>query len=588
MKLNHKHIWQRLVLPIAICFCLDSQAQEYSELTFCETFKNGLPSNYKAPALAKAQRVHRNACSIIATGENEIEDDEVQKVLEYVLSVWESYLLNSSNIYIKVDIDEIPSDIETTVKYRYNNNIAYPTSLIGYTNGRDEDDPVELDGIIVINRNTDWDYGIGDNINPDKKNLAFGLMRAVARILGFGSDAVADANGNYFFSEKRIHTIFNTLVSNTSGKRLSDIPVNGGRPSIELKSFIEEPNQSFSVTTSKKSYELASPPYSLQFPPFIYLKDGQSLMRKDITIGDYFLQIDEATQDILHELGWNTKTPIVEIISMDIPDTGLASAYESHGFRLKFKNDIKVSQEKWHLELPLDNHQSESISMRKSGDYWYTDPIDNINKYKLNIDGDIEAKICCTCNLNGDIVNLMPFKVKFELQPKIEYAFIERIENESPKPSYNAYYKVKYYGADQVRVYVEEEYSSAVKLSYINEPYIASGCATHIRAPFRAWIDFVVENKYGKCTSTISLLPNGEIESQTINKANEPRDRIETADTKRLDEYVDQLQVYDVCGNKITEISSFSELDDIPYKGLVIISNMGKDGETRTFKTILK
>ena len=82
--------------------------------------------------------------------------------------------------------------------------------------GRDQNTP---DGIITINSNTDWDYNIGDNISSDKKNLSFGIMRAVARILGFGSSVQVESPGNYSFADKRLHSVFDSMVSDSSNKK---------------------------------------------------------------------------------------------------------------------------------------------------------------------------------------------------------------------------------------------------------------------------------------------------------------------------------------------------------------------------------
>lgn len=244
-------------------------AQDYIELTFSDTFSDNNYSYSGIPALSKEKRVNSHAPSIIISGESDLEE-QVSKSLDYAMSVWKSCIIGDTEIFIEIRFEDIEEDIKTTVRYQRKDDLMFPVALYAYLEnmtGRDQNTP---DGIITINSNTDWDYNIGDNISSDKKNLSFGIMRAVARILGFGSSIQVESQGNYSFADKRLHSVFDSMVSDSSNKKLTSIGVNRGKPSQELKEYVESPGKTFWLNTGKVIYQLAEPPYTKDNPPFVF------------------------------------------------------------------------------------------------------------------------------------------------------------------------------------------------------------------------------------------------------------------------------------------------------------------------------
>lgn len=473
--------------------------------------------------LPKSQRVSKDASTIVLT--NPSLGEQIDNALEYAISVWEASILGCDSILIEVEVADIEEDIRTYVNYDYmkGNNVYIPRSLNAFQLQLTERDTTYPDGIITISSNTKWDYSLNENISPDCKSLTYGLMRAVARILGFGSSIGIDDSDNYYFQCRRSHSVFDKLIFNSSGIGLTSVSANGGKPNPSLKSYANEPNQTFWVNTNKGQYKLQSPPYTINTLPFVFLNDNNSLMSGTLNTGNYVLQVDNATQTILNELGWNIiPTCPIKITSSDIPDSGLASAYKTHQFKIE-SNNPSIRNPKWEFIMPLANGQTQSIFPTDNGFSCTIAPITNENIYKINADGDIECRMQFSCSINGKEVHAQPFNVHLELKPFIEYASIEKIIDNSPLASYNAHFKVKYRGTDQITVSVEEEYSSILKTQIIKEPYIAYGVAEYITAPYYAWIDFTAENKYGKSTYTIELEPNGTISKKQEKKPVKPQ-----------------------------------------------------------------
>ncbi len=558
-------------------------AQDMVMLTYSDWYtRNSSVESIRLPVLSKEQRVNKSASCIISTNTNL--NEQVSKSLEYAISVWEANILDCDTIFIEVKVEDIEEDIRTDVQYFGVNQVYMPWSLYKYKNPDSYHTSYYPDGIITISSNTVWDYSLGENVSADGKNLTYGIMRGIARILGFGS-SVALKGSDYFFACKKGYSVFDNLIVNSSGIALSSINVNGGRPNASLKSYINASGETFWLSSDSWKYQLQSPPYSANTPPFAFLNDGNSLMRSDLQIGSYAFQVDEITQTILNELGWNIlPAPSVKIISDDIPDTGLASAYESHSFKIE-KGILNVQNPKWEFVMPLADGTTQTSVLTDNNLSCIIEPIEDVERYKINQDGDIECALQFSCTINGEVVQAKPFRIYLELKPIIEYAIIENIVDNSPHLSYNAHYKVKYRGADKIHVSIEEEYSSQLRSSFIKEPYIAYGVAEGIMAPYYAWIHFLVENKYGEAQYTIELGPYGE-----VIEPDDPDNGPTTSEPHLYSNSHDSIgngdlfEVYDINGIKVGIFNRLSDIDKMSQKGLLFIKQMRGDILVKTLK----
>ncbi|MCM1141830.1 MAG: hypothetical protein NC453_24935 [Muribaculum sp.] len=527
--------------------------------------------------LPKTERVGRSASSIKLDYADNV-DEQIVKAVEYAASVWESYIQNSVELYVEINTVDINDDILTDVRYRQDNGILFPTALQAYKNQEKEREHTTPDGIITISSRTNWDFGLGENISSGGVNLAYGIMRSLGRIMGFGSNATVDENGDYRFTDKRYHSVFNGLVRNSSGKYLNELKVNKGMPSIELKNYIEDPVQNFWVTTVNGNFKLSSPPYTTSCPPFVFLDDESSLMRANLRAGDFILDIDQTTLSIINEMGWNIHIPKkIEISSEDIPESGLASAYRTHGFHIKNAGHA-ISNPKWTLSMPLPDGTTECIELPDDNLSCRIGPIEDETKYKVSQDGYIKASLDFACVINGSEETAFPFAIYFELKPYIEYASVEDIIDNHPFDSYNVHYKVKYRGADKIKVSVEEEYSPEIKVKYIREPYIAYGTADNVSDSFYVWIDFTAENEYGKTVHTIELQPGGVV-SDGIKSTNRHSGIGKVTGASR--EY---YELYRADGRRIGVFSHPEQFKLHRDEGIVIVRHIIDGIITETFK----
>ena len=237
------------------------------------------------------------------------------------------------------------------------------------------------------------------------------------------------------------------------------------------------------------------------------------------------------------------------------------------------------------ISITIIIHITKSYHSLKDENHSCTTPaLSNIDDYKRNVDGDIEAQLELKYLYAGNEVNVFPFKIYFELAPYIEYAVIEEIEDEYPYPSYNAYYRVKYKGAEKVSVYVEEEFGTDVRVTSVNEPFIATGVAKHIKSPYYAWIDFEVKNKYGKNIYTIELQPYGVVSpKKKLSSESLLRTSNHKIDLNLINEN-EKIEVYDTSGRFITSLYNISDVETLNVTGLLILHHINRNGDVTTSK----
>lgn len=297
----------------------------------------------------------------------------------------------------------------------------------------------------------------------------------------------------------------------------------------------------------------------------------------ELTFSDTFIETSEN--------GNARDAYLINISNDDMHDTGIASAYLSHRFSINtnnLPNDAKINNPEWTLELPLADGEIQSLKLADDHLSCTTAPIENEEIYKINSKGAIEARLEFRCTIDGAETKTS-FNIYFELRPFIESVVIDRIEDNAPFDSYNAYYTAKYLGTNRIQVYVEQEYSSKVDFSYITEPYIAKGVANHIASPYYAWIDFTAENKYGKYVYTIELLPYGVVSDNSG-----PADDFAGVRSVGIDEPTDcRYEVYDISGIYLGQFAELSDIRSIPNKGILIVRRISKN-YIETFKFLNK
>ncbi len=585
-----------ILVIFSISCALNIKAQDIENITYDDYFSSTEYIGHKASLKSKEQRSSSLAATIVPI--TSISDDNILKCIEYCINIWGTHIFSQTPIHIEFELsDEIEADIKTDVRYKNKGTNYYPTSLYfflypdeNYLNS----DITRTDGKITINSTIDWDYSIGSNISENKKNLTSSLLKSVARILGCGSSVSINNNSQYFFSHKRGYNSYDKLIQSSDNIQLSAIPLNGGRPNQDLTNYINHPNRLFKLNTKNKSFNLASPPYSQSRIPFSELNEPNSLLSLPELTSNHIFQIDDYTQCILEEIGWNISSPIpLSIKGSDISDNGLASSYKSHSFYVEGEiNNLKNTY--WILSMPLSKGGYSELILEDTDLKCTVPAIEDEKLYKININGDIEGNLTFIGERDGMTIKSFPFKIYFELKPLIESVEVINIIDNSPYDSYDVHYRVKYRGADMLRVSVDEEYGSHQNISYITEPVIATGIADHITSPFYAWIDFVATNKYGRSSYTLEFEPYGVFAGGYYNNEEEiclqPHNLSTIYDipTQYRKERADLFKIYDLNGMLLFEGNSLDCINTLGHRGMIIIQYFYKGDCVSTKKHFIK
>lgn len=566
---------KNIVLLLAtVCTVLLMQGEESVTLQFVEKYSPSFNTSYaNSSILPKQERLSSNAGDLNATYDENM-PDSIITCINAALDIWSSKIGTSVPIYFEFRYQDLgENDIVSTIKYDEHEGKWIPSSLKATLTDNSARDSITPDAIIQINNSIDWDCSFGENQAFEKYNLSVGLLRAISRAFGFGSSIKTDRRGNLSFGVQDRYTDFDELIFSSKGTWLKNLSED------QLPNFVA-PTDGMDIYALKQSpqYKMYAPPTYEQYRSLVYLDNKESLMHYDLGIGNRYLTVDDVTSEILGALGWNVRdNTSVKIVGNGIGENGIASAYSSHSFSIEREGGSGTIQNPhWEYSLPL---KGGNYTVVKTGNTlnFEIPAIDDETKYEININGDIYGRITFTGMLNGKEV-IDNYRISLELKPYIMNVEITKIENNTLYDSYNAYYAVEYRGADEITVSVEMEYGTKVPTWYIKEPFRATGIVDHIASPFYAWIDFTVENNYGKDVATIELGPNGTV----LNKSKV------AAIQKRSNNECHHINIYDIYGNFIAKVKSLSNLQNL-QSGIYILKYYNKDNYCyQTLKHLVK
>ncbi|MBO5180603.1 MAG: hypothetical protein J6B92_01785 [Paraprevotella sp.] len=541
-----------------------SQVREI--ISFSEKFQPPTEDITVTGTLSKEQRFSNTICGIINLTFDETLPDTMRISLQAAASIWENYLDNEANINIRVDyVDELSdADIVTSVVYVGGGEpfINYPQSLYYYINNDLNNNGYPFDAIVQINKHTKWDCNLGGTFSPNTNNLAYAMMRAIATTLGFGS-SVRNSKGAISLSGKNIYSVFDKCIFSSENQRMEDVSIH------QLPAFVQPP-QGISIYALKQDerYSLYAPPVFDPNKSLKYLNDPSSLMYHNLQTGDKKLQIDAVTLELLENLGWHIRyEKELEIIAHNIPENGIASAYTSYSFSLKNNLGGLLSNVKW--EYHLQNAQGEyEVISEGSGVSFSISPLEDEDQYRDNINGCVAGRIFCNGEIDGRKVEAI-YNITLDLKPRIEKLYVKQLKYEDNGYFYTVDFIVQYKGATSAYVTIEEEFSSALRCQFLNEPYLAHGRADKINSAYCAWIDVEIENKYGKDTGTLEFKPHPKavpiqldkpyLSEEELSKNKVPGDNSDYLNFGLNSDEVD-IRVFDKNGVFIKSIKDKSEI----------------------------
>lgn len=328
------------------------------------------------------------------------------------------------------------------------------------------------------------------------------------------------------------------------------------------------------LKTPGNSYQLNQGPYSQNNRPFSYVMVKESLMTSYLHTGSYILAVDSITKDVMTSMGWNLiSEDYVLITSPDIPETGIASAYDSHSFSVNSSLG-SLPNPGWVLKYRTDEGILKTDTLANSGTTYTLPAISDPSQYLVNQDGYIEMSLTFIYQQNNQHAQSRPFKIYLGLKPIItEAEVIEKVDN-APYDSYNAHYAVKYKGASSIKVSVEQEYNPKLHVKIIKEPYIAYGIADNLFKSGYTWIDFTAENQFGKSYYTLEIEPY-DTAYEEGNISNVSVRGLGTAQ---------RIIVCDILGNTVLHSADRQQLRNLPANRIFIVKEYHNGEIIKTYK----
>lgn len=532
------------------------------------------------PIKSRAERTSPHAAKIfIEAPEVPV---EIVECAEIATGIWENIIDTDAVFKISIEFDTISSDMSTMVGYYLKNNLIYPKALEHINSENIKPTDIAPAGIITINRLTDWDYSTDGNVDSSKKNITYCLMRAVGRIMGFGSSIKWTKNG-YVFTNKSKHSIFDTFVKSYDGVPLTSIIPNKGKEKASLDKYIN--NGPHYVCNNKDSCLLAPAPYSESNPPLTALEDG--LMKPIIYPGEYCIQVDDDVWNILKMIGWRLKSD--EALDIVCPDAtnGIVDGARGHVFSLSRKINAITSPE-WKLTCEMENGETDVMDLKDNG-LCCTVPemLSVASGYKKDINGFIRGRLEFSGLFKGIRVKARPYNVYFDVGPGIKSVAIDSIGYSEDRNFFKAYYTARFRGADLLEVLPKEEFSSVVVRNVVREPVMVRSSTPWLFTGGRVWLQFRVRTESGEDTRTILFQPFTQ-EWSDVTKTPATAD-MQSPTLPGIEDFGYTVDVYSVDGTPVIRGCSDTEPDlSTLGQGVYIITRRYENGYIQSSKIIIK
>lgn len=499
--------------------------------------------------------------------------DSLKTAVDVAANVWRDYLNFGDSLSIAIKYEPFEgTDVNYDINNRINlnDNTLYPSALFRKRNESLESS--NYDAIFNINSNTNWCLGIGMSMAKAPKKLSLAMLQLIARSLGYGSSIKKNSRGEITFDNKTRKTIFDNVLFSADGKYLKDIEISN---KTELEKFSQQEYGKVYAFSKNAEYEMYTPAFFENRLSLRYSANPASIMYYG-DLEERGLMIDNITLNMLSELGWNfRKDNPIKIVSDDIDETGIASAYQSHKFHVETKG-IKLSTYHWKYKLPLKNGGYKIVTQSNSSELTIPN-ISNDNLYEITPEGDIRGTIEFIGTSEGKKYTAT-YIISLELKPKILDVQVIKIEPTKEDHSfYDASIGLSYVGSHYVIADVEQGESSLLLTYSSYTPYYAN----FIFSALDSWTDvtlyFTVNNKYGENVKTL-VIP-----SDTLKKT--------TSKVKSLAAYpltnTKIIQVFDLNGCLLETIHNIEEIKTFK-KGMYILRCYENNGMYKMVKYNVK
>lgn len=393
--------------------------------------------------------------------------DSMKSSIEMAAKIWTARIQNNQPLIIMAKWGECDEEVAfvTEVQYQIKGQLAEPLALLSH-----KDDELYAQGgvydvTMTFNSRHKWNCSFDAGCRSEGLNVLTQSLRAIATGLGFGT-SVFIREGNFMLDFMSQHpTVFDSHIW-SNGIRLSTVS-----PGSSLNQFMRSKDMSF--VGDRNTYKVYAPGRFIQSKTLVFLENTDCLMHYDWGPEVKWMDIDDVTIEILNSIGWElTSEDFLEIVCDELGESGIGSAYDSHVFRIE-TNGKSITSPEWSFTLTRKDGKEEVI---KSGNgmEFEIPAIQNPDKYRINVNGDLEGTVEFKCSYEGGPLAAKPYRVSLGVKPAIlSIANMTRVAVEGSPYNYWLGFDINYRGADEVCVAVEEENNPALVTTDIYEPLFA-------------------------------------------------------------------------------------------------------------------
>ena len=498
------HMSKYILLFSSLFVLLPSFTMAQDTLTFVDNFNDiNVGSSIYVPIPTKKSILTKKSARIVTQMDNNV-PDSIRTCIEVATTMWEAALQIPFSANYKFTFENLVSGngIETSVAYsKAENGVYYPNTLYRNLNKLDVlEQSIEV--IIKINNSKYWDCSFTNHSSD--RNLTYAILRSIPIGLGFGT-SLTYKNNAICFTGRTGHSPFDNIIFNENGDSLKNIANNSGRGSVEITAFAQPSTNSIFALRQSHEYKLYSPNPFEKYKSLIFLDNEYSLMHYNLSKGTKILAIDSITINLLKSIGWQNSTNQIEIVSEDLENECIGSAYLPHKFHILNKSRKTILNPQWKLFAQLKTGGDTILYESNSSLEFSIPKISNTQRLVTNINGDLR----CIVYFEGEIENAkVQDHISIYLEQKPQIKVVSNLSKTSvDNLRYNAQFVVDYVGSDYVEITLEEEDATSFYSQQVKEPYRAYVNVTNITKTIPAWIYITVKNQYGTANYTIDLAP---------------------------------------------------------------------------------
>lgn len=251
--------------------------------------------------------------------------EDAKQAFEYAVSIWESLITSSVTINVKAEWKSInggvlalsrPAMFYEGFDGALVDNVYYPVTLVEKLSGKDVN-PGQADIICSFSSDFPWYFGTDGNTPSSKYDFVTSVLHELAH--GFGiSGFLEDENGRgYFGNDRNLPSIYDHYLFNQLNQQISNKSIFSS-PSTDLHKQLTSDNLKLrSVETSNSGPDIGRvfAPSSWSAGASIYhmhnattSNNSSKLMNAYLFKGAAYHQPEDATLEILQEIGWDAPT----------------------------------------------------------------------------------------------------------------------------------------------------------------------------------------------------------------------------------------------------------------------------------------